>query len=243
MDISIIIPAYNESNKIGCDIEGAAAFLKDNRLSGEIIVVDDGSKDDTAKAANNAQISPEVHRKVISYERNRGKGYAIRQGMKVSEGKYVMFADSGTCVPYEEVLRGLELLKNGRCDIAHASRKIRTSHIERSQSWYRKGLSWFFHWFVIIFMRIPTELTDTQCGFKLYRGEIGRELYRQCKTDGFMFDIEIVIRAQKEGYCIKEFPIDWTCDRDSRLSLTRTPLHVLTELISIKRNLSKKGKT
>ena len=146
-----------------------------------------------------------------------------------------MFADSGLCVPYEDSLRGWELLKAGDCDIAHGSRKMQASHIERPQSIYRRICSKIFHWFVIYDMKIPPELTDTQCGFKIYKGDVARHLYGQCTTDGFMFDIEIIMRAQKEGYRIKEFPVNWTCDRDSRLSPSRSSWHIFSELIKIKK--------
>jgi len=151
-----------------------------------------------------------------------------------------MFADSGCCVPYEDTLRGLELIKSEACDIAHGSRKMRGCHIEKAQSLYRRICSKMFHWFVIHDMKIPAEFTDTQCGFKIYRGDVARHLYGECITDGFTFDIEIIMRAQKEGYRIKEFPIDWTCDPDSRLSPTRSSWQVLCELIAIRRALAKK---
>jgi dolichyl-phosphate beta-glucosyltransferase len=148
-----------------------------------------------------------------------------------------MFADSGRCVPYDDTMRGLELLKTDACDIAHGSRKIPGCRIEKPQSLYRRICSKIFHWFVIHDMKIPRELTDTQCGFKIYKGDLARHLYGQCFTDGFMFDIEIIMRAKKEGYRIKEFPINWTCDRDSRLSPTRSSRRVLTQLAAIKRTI------
>lgn len=242
MDLSIVIPALDESKKIGRDIKEAAAFLEGNDLTGEIIVVDDGSKDNTAEVARNALIDPPagIKVKVERYAQHRGKGYAIRTGIKQTSSEYVMFADSGRCVPYGDVLRGLELLKSGVCEIAHGSRKMNGCHIERTQSLYRRICSKLFHWFVIYYMKVPAEFSDTQCGFKIYKGDVARHLYGDCITEGFIFDVEIILRAQKEGYRIKEFPIDWTCDRDSRLSPTRSSWRVLSELITIKRALSKK---
>ncbi len=235
MDLSIVIPVYEESSKIARDIKDAAEFLVNNRMAGEIIVVDDGSKDKTAETAENVNVPADITVKVIHYEPHRGKGHAVRTGVEQTKGRYVMFADSGSCVPYEDCLRGLELLKKGVCDIAHGSRKITGCHIEKAQSLYRRICSKVFHWFVIYYMKIPPELTDTQCGFKIYKGNVARDLYGQCIIDGFAFDIEIIIHAQKEGYKIKEFPINWTCDRDSRLSPTRSSRRVLSELIAVKR--------
>ena len=242
MDLSIVIPAFEESNKIARDIEAATAFLKDNHFTGQIIVVDDGSKDNTAEVVKNAVRSspPGIELKVERYSHHHGKGYAVHKGIEQTSGEYVMFADSGCCVPYEDTLRGLELIKSGACDIAHGSRKMRGCHIEKAQSLYRRICSKMFHWFVIHDMKIPAEFSDTQCGFKIYRGDVARHLYGECITEGFTFDIEIIMRAQKEGYHIKEFPIDWTCDPDSRLSPTRSSWRVLSELLKIRRVLAKK---
>jgi len=237
MDLSIVIPAYKESLKIAGDIKAAADFLATHNLSGEIIVVDDGSKDKTADTAENVRVPSDVKLEVIRYKLHRGKGYAVRKGIEHTKGTYVMFADSGLCVPYDDTLRGLELLKSDSCDIAHGSRKMPGCRIERPQSLYRRICSKLFHWFVIHDMKIPPELTDTQCGFKIYKGNVARHIYGECITDGFMFDIEIIMRAQKKGYRIMEFPINWTCDRDSRLSPTRSSRRVLAELAAIKRTI------
>jgi dolichyl-phosphate beta-glucosyltransferase len=148
-----------------------------------------------------------------------------------------MFADSGCCVPYENMLRGLDMLKSGGCDIAHGSRKLEQTRIIRDQGLYRHVCSKLFHWFVILFMRVPAELTDTQCGFKVYKGDVARELYGECITDGFAFDVEIILRALREGYRIKEFALEWSCDRDSRLSPGRSVWRILGELLAIRRAL------
>lgn len=237
MDLSIVIPALNESTKIARDIEAAAASLQDNHFAGEIVIVDDGSSDNTAGTAENAKIPSGVKLNVVRLQHHRGKGRAVRTGIMQTSGQYVLFTDSGCCVPYEDVSRGLELLKNGTCDIAHGSRKMQGCHIEKSQSPYRRICSKAFRWFVIHDLKVPAEFTDTQCGFKIYRGDVARHLYGEAISDGFAFDIEIILRALKEGYRIKEFPIDWTCDRDSRLSPTRSIWRILLELRAIRRTL------
>jgi dolichyl-phosphate beta-glucosyltransferase len=122
-ELSIVIPAYNEAHKIARDIAAVGAFLSEQGLVGEIIVSDDGSSDDTAGVARACNVPESVTLKVLSQEKNRGKGAAVRAGIVASSGLFVMFADSGVCIPYEQAMRGLELLRGNKCEIAHASRK------------------------------------------------------------------------------------------------------------------------
>jgi dolichyl-phosphate beta-glucosyltransferase len=238
MDLSIVIPAFEEGHKIARDVAAAGQFLKDNSLSGEILVVDDGSTDNTAQAARDVPVPAGVAHRVIRYEMHRGKGCGVRTGMTQTTGTYAMFADCGLCIPYGNMLAGLKMLQSGTCDIAHGSRRHLQSAILKGQPWHRRLISRSFKATVRTMLGVPRALTDTQCGFKVYRGEVARELYRQCVTDGFMFDIEIILRAGKKGYRIGEFPVQWVCDRDSRLSVTRTPWPVLAELWALKRAMA-----
>jgi dolichyl-phosphate beta-glucosyltransferase len=241
MDLSIVIPAFEEGHKIARDVTAAAQFLQANGLRGEILVVDDGSGDNTTEAARNAPVAAGVERRVIHNESHRGKGCGVRTGMTQTTGRYAMFADCGLCIPYDNVLIGLALLKNGTCDLAHGSRRHIQSAILRGQPWHRRLLSRTFKATVRTVLGVPRDLTDTQCGFKIYRGDVARELYGQCVTDGFLFDIEIILRAVKKGYRIREFPVQWVCDPDSRLSVTRTPWPVLAELFALRRAMARRN--
>ncbi|MBW8001963.1 MAG: glycosyltransferase [Planctomycetes bacterium] len=240
MNLSIIIPVFNEGRKIASDVKEAIAFLNKNNFTGEIIVVDDGSSDNTANTARETakNLSTEILFKVISYENNKGKGHAVRTGITQSKGDYVMFIDSGSCTTYENILDGLKLIENGDCDIAHGSRKLPHSKIKLKQSLYRRLCAVIFRLCVSYFVKITSNLTDTQCGFKIYRGDIARKLYSQCETDGFIFDIEIILLAQKANFKIKEFPIEWTCDRDSRLRPEKSFHHIISELKTIKQKFT-----
>lgn len=237
MDISIVIPAYNESTKIVADIKAASEFLCNNQLSGEIIIVDDGSGDGTTRFARKtaAELPAEIKHQVIANKEHKGKGYAVRTGINAADGKFIMYADSGKCVPYDNILTGLKILKKDECDIAHGSRKLSESKITMPQTLYRRICSRIFHRISIHFIGIPAELTDTQCGFKIYKGETAHQLYNDCQTDGFMFEIEIILRAIKKGFRIKEFAITWSCDRDSRLKPSRSIWKVISELKVIKK--------
>ncbi|UCD53436.1 MAG: glycosyltransferase [Phycisphaerales bacterium] len=236
MDLSIVIPAYEESEKIVHDVREAAEFLAGNHLTGQIIVVDDGSTDDTAAVAKNALSDPHegVSLEVIRYPEHKGKGYAVRTGIASATGDFVMFADSGSCVPYEEVLHGLKMIKDDECDIAHASRRVDGCRVDYSQAFHRRICSNLFRSCILWLMGIPSDLTDTQCGFKIYRGTIARRLYREAVTDGSAFDIEIILRARRAGYRIKEFPVRWTCDPDSRLSVVKSVWYIPRELWQMK---------
>jgi dolichyl-phosphate beta-glucosyltransferase len=241
MDLSIVIPAYEEGHKIGRDVTAAAQFFCAHDLHGEIIVVDDGSSDHTAQAARDVPVPDGVARRVLRYEVHRGKGYGVRTGMVQTTGNYAMFADCGLCIPYDNVLAGLEMLQTGACDIAHGSRRHLESNILRDQPWHRRLISRTFKATVRTILGVPREFTDTQCGFKIYRGDVARELYGQCVTDGFMFDIEIILRAVRKGYRIREFPVQWACDRDTRLSVARTPWPVLSELRALRKAMAGRG--
>ena len=239
MDLSVIIPVLNESGKISVDVRAAGDFLVRHGFSGEIIVVDDGSGDDTADQARGTEVPKAVELEVISYSGNRGKGFAIRRGMEQSRGEFVMFADSGLCIAYETALKGLELLKSGRCDLAHGSRKLPDSRIIRTHRPYRHVSSRIFRWVVTRFMGIPREISDSQCGFKMYRGEVGRQLYSQCISERFMFDVEMILRAVRAGYKICEFPVDWNSDRDTRFRFVRGSFRSLWDLMAIRRALKR----
>jgi dolichyl-phosphate beta-glucosyltransferase len=239
MDLSIVIPAFNEGLKVARDVAAAATFLVTSKLSGEIIVVDDGSSDHTAEAAESLPVPPGVERRVLRLPENRGKGAAVKAGVLASRGQYVMFADSGVCVPFENALRGLEMLRRGDCELAHGSRKMTDSVIRVPQRFYRRLLSRLFRWVARHTAGIPRELTDTQCGFKIYRGDVARELFAECQSQGFLFDVEVLLRAVKRGYRVREFPVEWRCDWDSRLRPARTSFKVASELLAIRRSVGK----
>ncbi|MCP4709977.1 MAG: glycosyltransferase, partial [Planctomycetes bacterium] len=176
-------------------IEAGGAFLEENNLVGEIIVVDDGSEDDTAEAAEKATVPEGMGKKVIRLEKNRGKGFAVRSGILATSGNYVMFADSGVCIRYQFALKGLALLRSGSCEMAHGSRKLPESVIVHSHYVHRQVSSKLFRWLAVNYAGIPNAITDSQCGFKMYRGDIGRELFEECQSERFMFDVEIILRA------------------------------------------------
>ncbi len=237
MDLSIVIPAFNEETKVSADVEAAAAFLVGEGLTGEVIVVDDGSEDGTAMQAERPRMPDGVTRRVLRYETNRGKGFAVRTGIRASAGELVMFADSGLCIEYKTAVLGLDLIRENRCDLAHGSRRLEGSHIGQHQRAHRRVISHLFRWLAPRLIGFPRHITDSQCGFKIYRGDVARELYGECTCDGFMFDAEVILRAARKHYRIKEFPVVWHSDHDSRLRALHVSWRSLHEIIAIKRTL------
>lgn len=236
MDFSIIIPAYNEETKIANDLQAAAIFLQQEKLRGEIILVDDGSEDNTSVISKEIA-SRLANIKVLQFKKHTGKGFAVKKGIQASQGEYVMFADSGNCIPYTDALVGKKMIETGICDIANGSRKLEKSYISRSHSFLRKIISKSIRKILIVWIGLPNSFTDTQCGFKIYRGDIARELYGDCIKNGFLFDVEIIMRGLKKGYKIQEFPVHWTADLDSRLSPFKNFVGIIRELFELKRIL------
>jgi len=239
LDLSIVIPAYKESAKVERDIAAASAFLEASDLRGEIILVDDGSPDDTAERA--AELRTRFKNlTVLSYKPNRGKGHAVRYGVLRAGGRIIMFADAGLCVPYEIAKLGISMIDMNMCDIANGSRRTRGS-IVVAQPLYRRVGSRAYKAFIHLFMGIPTYVSDTQCGFKLYRREIAHALFGPAFTDGFMFDTEIILRALRAKYRILEFPVLWSNDADTRYDPIKGTIRNLRELLKIRFGLSRVG--
>ncbi len=238
-NLSIIIPVFNEQHKVHQDIVSADRFIASEGITGEIIIVDDGSTDETAVIAKKASDNIQTRLVLERLERNSGKGRAVRTGVLKSQGELVLFADSGNCIPYTDANNGIELILSETYQIAHGSRKLSNCHIYRPQSVYRKICSQLFYWYLIHDIKQLDNLTDTQCGFKIYQGDVARELYAQSSIDGFMFDIEIILLAIANGYNIGEFPVNWTCDSDSRLKPIHESYRIFRDLIRLKKRFGK----
>lgn len=231
--LSVVIPAYNEEKKIAKDIEAVYEYFKNNSIDGELIIVDDGSKDRTVEIVKEYK-EKFLSLRLITYGKNKGKGYAIKTGILEATGNYILFADSGLCVPFKCANLGIELLKNG-ANIAIGSRRTsdNRSKIITSQPFYRRQGSKLFKFLIHSFGVIPKEIQDTQCGFKLFKRDVAHNIYKNCFTEKFMLDIEMIRRAKKAKYKIVSFPVEWSNDPDTRYNPLFGSLENMIQILKI----------
>lgn len=230
-ELSVVIPAFNEEQKIERDIDLADAYLKSRGRPYELIVVDDGSADQTAARAESlTRANPNL--RVIRLPRNMGKGAAVRAGMQAARGENALFSDAGTCVPYDNIERGLAVLSQG-ADAALGSRAIARSRIVKYAPFYRRLGSMGFQ-FVVEYVMGLKSVADTQCGFKLFTRKAYRDIFSNLVTDGFMFDVEILLYAQWRKLDTRFFPVEWSNDPDTRFKPVSGSIRNFKELCKIK---------
>lgn len=236
MHLSIVIPVWNEQDKIGQDIQEASDFLQSEDMHGEVLVVDDGSSDETVHMATECVSAHPGLIRIIRCGQHYGKGFAVRRGILESRGDIVLFIDSGSCVSYHDVHQGLRLIRQNRCEIALASRYMTGSRILRSQSFIRRLISFGFRKACQLIFHMPGTITDTQCGLKIFKGEAAVKLFSRCRCQGFLLDIEVIQQALSHGMSIQTFPVHWRSDPDSRLSVFRDFPGFLKDFICLMRH-------
>ena len=241
VSLSVVLPAYNEEAKIGRDLERLFAYLEGQPDVAEILVVDDGSTDRTAEIVRRFG-ETRKNLRLLVLDKNRGKGCAVKTGVLAARGRYILVVDAGSCVPFENLERGLGLLKKGRWHAALGSRTASGAVIRRRQPILRRAGAWLFRRMVRLAMGLPGRI-DTQCGFKLFERGAARAIFARNRVDGFMFDVETVLNARKLGLRLAEFPVDWTSDPDTRFRLVRGTLRNLKDLARIRLGIrgGKKG--
>ena len=234
MNLSIIIPVLNEAEKISEDITSLSDYLTNNNITGEIIVSDDGSTDGTSEIANETSLTDNVRLVILKENEHYGKGHAVRKGILESKGDIVMFIDSGKTVALDFITIGIDMIRNNEHQIILGSRHLPESIIRKQLVWYRRLVSILFRIVTKLLFPSMWGFSDTQCGFKIYDGIIARDLFSRGRIDGFLFEIEILRLAKEKYISMKEMPIEWTCDRDSRLSSIPTTWEVLRDSWKLK---------
>ena len=231
MYLSVIIPAYNEAQRIGNTLRAIHAYLQRQPYSAEIIVVDDGSQDGTASLVRAFDTRPPIC--MLQNDRNRGKGFSVRQGFLHARGEYLLFSDADLSTPIEEVERLLAALHES-CDIAIGSRALPGSRVEVHQPWYRENMGRLFNLFVQA-LAVPG-IHDTQCGFKCFGREAALAICQRMTTERFGFDVEMLYLARRLGYRVREVPVVWRNSPQSRVRVWRDSISMINELLRIRWN-------
>lgn len=237
--ISIIIPAYEESERVGNSIHKILDYIKRENLNAELIVIDDGSQDETTQVAKkHCAEFPETQTKVIRYDKNRGKGFAVKTGLMEAQGDVALFSDADLSTPIEEMTKLVKPIQNDESDLTFGSRALDRSLIGTRQPWRREQGGKVFNLVVRTLTGMP--FWDTQCGFKAFNLPKFRPLLDVMQIDRFGFDVEFLYVAHLHGLRLKEIPVRWNDDIRTKVSVFRDSLRMFNEVRQIRKN-AKKG--
>ena len=210
--LSVVIPAYNEAKRIERTLSGATEYLDASGMTYEVLVIDDGSPDDTAAVVSAWATAHDAQTRVrvLRYDTNRGKGYAVRHGVLRATGVQILFMDADLATPMTELAKLQAVLHTasaGETVYAIGSRDTRGKDLLVRQPWYREKLGRVFNGTVQL-LATPG-IVDTQCGFKLMSRDAGRAIFSRCVLDGFSFDVEAIFVARRLGFRVVEVPVRW----------------------------------
>lgn len=227
---SIVIPVFNEQARIGATLSRVIECVQERGWQAEILVVNDGSHDQTAQIVL-AAAEQYPNLRLIENPGNRGKGYAVRNGILQARGSIVMFTDADLSAPMEEAERLFAAIANG-ADVAIGSRWLDRSRQTLQQPIYRRFFGRCFNWLTRLVMNLP--LADTQCGFKAFRSQAAKAIFIRQRIERWGFDPEILYIALRLGMNVKEVAVTWGHDERSRISYLRDGLKMLEELVRVR---------
>ena len=228
--LSVIIPAYNEEERIIPTIGAIASYISTQNYPWELIVVDDGSTDCSVELVKSLGL---VNLRVLTAPQNGGKGSAVQRGILAAHGEYILFSDADNSTPIEELEKLLSQITENKYDVAIGSRAAEGA-AEMKRSFFRQLLSVGLRWVVKYIFQI--NISDTQCGFKLYKREAALKLYSSQTEMGFSFDLEILYLASKFGYKTVEVPVQWIDAPGSKVNTRKETGRFLVTLVKIKIN-------
>jgi len=234
-ELSIVVPAFNESARIVPSLEKILTYVREKGLDAELIVVDDGSSDDTAEIAGKvAERYDEIKTNVIRHKQNRGKGNAVKTGLLAAEADIALFSDADLSTPIEEAEKLIAPISNGEMDLTFGSRALDRSLIGTHQPWRREQGGKVMN-FVIRKMS-GLGFADTQCGFKAFNMKKFRPLLDVMTVDRFGFDVEFLFVAKYHGLRLAEIPVRWNDVEGSKVSVFRDTRRMFSELALNRRN-------
>ncbi len=234
VDLSIVVPAYNEEHRLPPTLAKLQAFLETQPLRYEIVVVDDGSKDGTCRVVEDTMATMPGLR-LVRQPQNRGKGAAVRRGMLEARGQIRVMCDADGSMPAEELPKLLAPIVSCKASIAIGSRYAPGAKTDKKQPFYR--VLWSRLCNRVIQKSLVPGVRDTQCGFKAFTAESARDLFRDGRVDGWAFDLEILALARRRGFEIAEVGVEWMDDGRSRVNPLKDMWKVIREAITIRKNL------
>lgn len=235
LPLSIIIPAFNEAERLGDSLKTILAYLENQNPNAEIIVVDDGSSDQTATVAEAVFAEkPQIAARVIRYEQNRGKGFAVRTGLLAARGEVALFSDADLSTPITETAKLVEPIQTSECDVTFGSRALDRTLIGTHQPWRREQSGKVFNMIVRAATGLP--FWDTQCGFKAFRLSVFRPLLGVMKIDRFGFDVEFLFVANLAGLKLREIPVRWNHCDGTKVNVFRDSRRMFGEVRQIRNN-------
>lgn len=238
MQISIVIPAFNEEKRIEASLREVALFLPKHFQDWEVIVVDDGSADRTADIVRRFEHkSPNSHLTLEALPENMGKGAAVKHGVMQAKGNVILFMDADLSTPLTEIAKVMAALEQG-ADVAIGSRGQPDSNIVQHQPFYRETMGKIFN--RIVRWLVMDGIRDTQCGFKAFRHQAAKEIFSRVETSHFGFDVEVLLWAKKLGFSVKEVGVTWINSPNSRVSPIKDALKMLIGLFAIKKSVSER---
>ncbi len=230
--LSVIVPAYNEEERLPKTLREIDDYLKKQNFSFEIVVVSDGSTDRTCQVVENLKSEIE-NLKLICEKENRGKGYGVKRGMLTSQGKFRLFTDADNSTPIPQIEKFWPEFEKG-ADIVIGSRDLKGAVLDPPQPLFRRFVGEVFKYLRKIIVGL-WEIEDTQCGFKCFRGDAAEKIFPKCKIERFAFDPEILLIAKKLGYKIKEVPVYWKNEPHSKVKI-KSMFNMAKDLIKIRLN-------
>jgi len=232
--LSIVIPAFNEGQRLGATLDAVLGYLRDAHFEDpEVLVVDDGSTDDTVAVVERFRAThPEV--RLLRNPGNRGKGYSVRHGMLEASGDWILFTDADLSAPIEELARLLDAAAPRQAAVAIGSRALDRSLIGVHQSWFRENAGRIFNLLVRLSAGLP--FADTQCGFKLFRRDAARQVFRRLRLERFGFDVEALYLARKLGFKAVEVPVRWSHSEGTKVRMLSDSLNMFLDLARIRWN-------
>jgi dolichyl-phosphate beta-glucosyltransferase len=232
--LSIIIPAYNEENRIRRTLIETFDYLDGQNYSSEVIVVNDGSTDHTVEAVRNFEGRAGGRLRLVENPGNCGKGYSVRNGMLKANGAIALFYDADLATPTSEIVKVIEPIAEDRYDVVFGSRALDRSLIGTRQSLFRETLGRGAN--LVQFALTGLRFKDTQCGFKAFRREAAQSVFRLQQIEGFGFDPEILFIAKKQGWRLLETPILWNHIEGSKLNPMTAYFNAFMEVSTIRWN-------